>query len=96
MDLSDPAGFSINDGIDRELCSLKYVSVDDAVRSVVDLGPGTLIAKLDIESAYRIVPVHTSCRQTAAGHVVERSSICDRICENVHSSHIHFFNFRDS
>ena len=21
---------------------------------------------------------------------------CDRICENVHSSHIHFFNFEDS
>ena len=23
-------------------------------------------------------------------------SICDRICENVHSSHIHFFNFENS
>ena len=22
--------------------------------------------------------------------------ICDRICENVHSSHFHFFNFEDS
>ena len=62
VDLSDPAGFSINDGIDRELCSLKYVSVDDAVRSIVDLGLGTLIAKLDIESAYRIVPVHPAER----------------------------------
>ena len=40
------------------MCSLKYVSVDDAVRLVLDLGLGTLIAKLDIESAYRIVPVH--------------------------------------
>ena len=62
VDLSDPAGFSINDGIDRDLCSLKYVSVDDAVRSILDLGLGTLIAKLDIESAYRIVPVHPADR----------------------------------
>ena len=62
MDLSDPAGFSINDRIDRELCSLKYVSVDDAVRSILDLGLGTLIAKLDIDSAYRIVPVHPADR----------------------------------
>ena len=38
VDLSDPAGSSVNDGIDRELCSLKYVSVDDAVRSILDLG----------------------------------------------------------
>ena len=22
--------------------------------------------------------------------------ICDRICENVHNSHIQFFNFKDS
>ena len=58
----DLSGFSINDGIDRELCSLKYVSVDDAVRSILDLGLGILIAKLDIESAYRIVPVHPADR----------------------------------
>ena len=62
VDLSDPAGFSVNDGIDRELCSLKYMSVDDAVRSILDLGLGTLIAKLDIESAYRIIPVHPADR----------------------------------
>ena len=62
VDLSDPAGFSINDGIDRDLYSLKYVSVDDAVRSIVDLGLGTLIAKLDIESVYRIVPLHPADR----------------------------------
>ena len=62
MDLLDPVGLSINDGIDQELSSLKYVSVDDTVRLILDLGLGTLIAKLDIESTYRIVPVHPSVR----------------------------------
>ena len=62
VDLSNPAGSSVNDGIDRELCSLKYVSVDDAVRSILGLGPGALIAKLNIESAYRIIPVHPANR----------------------------------
>ena len=37
-------------------------SVDDAVRSILDLGLGALIAKLNIENAYRIVPVHPTDR----------------------------------
>ena len=37
---------------------MKYVSVDDAVRVVLELGPGTLLAKLDIQSAYRMIPIH--------------------------------------
>lgn len=45
VNLSDPAGSSVNDGIDRELRFLKYVSVDN-------LGLGILISKLDTESAY--------------------------------------------
>ena len=54
MDLSDLAGSSVNDGIDRELCSLKYILVNDAVWLILDMGPGTLIAKPEIESAYRV------------------------------------------
>ena len=56
MDLSHPAGNSVNDGIEPELCSLTYI--DDAVVIIVDLGRGTMLTKLDLESAYRIVPVH--------------------------------------
>ena len=60
MDLSSPEGFSVNDGIREELCTLTYVSVDDAARAVVEKGrgAGALLAKADIRSAYRIVPVH--------------------------------------
>ena len=63
MDLSHPEGRSVNDRIEPELCSLKYISVDDAVRVVLELGLDTLLAKLDIQSAYRILPVHSPDRK---------------------------------
>ena len=62
LDLSSPRGGSMNDGIDRQLCSLSYTRIDDAARRIVQLGPGTLLAKLDLQSAYRIVPVHADDR----------------------------------
>ena len=62
LDLSSPRGHSVNDGIDKELCSLKYASVEDAVQTIWSLGQGTLLAKIDIEHAYRNIPVHTDDR----------------------------------
>ena len=38
MDLSTPAGHSVNDGISRELCSLHYASLDDTAARVIGLG----------------------------------------------------------
>ena len=61
-DLSSPEGTSVNDGIDARLCSLSYSSVDDAVRCITRLGRGAWLAKFDIESAYRLVPVHPQDR----------------------------------
>ena len=58
VDLSSPAGGSVNDGIDSDLCSLSYTSVSHAVRLVQACGVGALMAKLDLKSAYRMVPVH--------------------------------------
>ena len=57
-DLSYPPRNSVNDGIDPKLCSLKYTSVDDVAGIAAKLGQGALMAKVDIESAYRLVPVH--------------------------------------
>lgn len=51
-DLSFPDGHSVNDGIDRNLCSLTYSTVDDVAHLVAKLGQGSLLAKVDIESAY--------------------------------------------
>ena len=62
VDLSHPEGKSVNDGISSDLCTLQYTRVDDVVRQLLQLGPGALMAKLDIKSAYRIVPVHPQDR----------------------------------
>ena len=37
-------------------------SVDEAVRKVLALGAGTLMAKFDVEGAYRTIPVHPEDR----------------------------------
>ena len=62
VDMSFPAGSSVNDGIDESLCSLKYVGIGDAVKGIAERGPGTQLAKVDIKSAYRNVPVHPDDR----------------------------------
>jgi len=62
LDLSSPDGWSINDGIDAELCSMAYATVDSAVSHIVNQGKGTLLAKVDIEHAYRNIPVHPDDR----------------------------------
>ena len=60
VDLSCPAGGSVNSGIAEPWspCSLSYSSLDDATMFVRLLGPGTLLIKVDLKSAYRIVPLH--------------------------------------
>ena len=62
VDLSHPKGASVNDGVEPELCSMKYTSVDEAVKKVLILGAGTLLAMFDVEGAYRTVPVHPEDR----------------------------------
>eukprot|EP00731_Ephydatia_muelleri_P029970 Em0021g493a len=60
--LSYPPGNSVNDGIDPKLCSLKYTSVEDVAGIAAKLGQGALMAKVDTEAAYRLVPVHPQDR----------------------------------
>ena len=62
LDLSSPDGSSINDGIDPDLCSIAFATVDAAIERIVDLGRGTQLAKVDVEHAYRNVPVHPDDR----------------------------------
>ena len=61
-DLSFPEGEGVNAGIDPLLCSLRYTSVDRVARVAQSLGRGSLLAKLDIKAAYRLVPVHPDDR----------------------------------
>ena len=58
VDLSCPHGHSVNDGISPNLASIQYASVDHAVQIILSLGQHTLLVKIDLKDAYRIVPVH--------------------------------------
>ena len=57
LDLSSPRGMAINEGISPEQFSVRYSSFDDAVDMVRSLGPGSYMAKLDIQHAFRLCPV---------------------------------------
>jgi hypothetical protein len=35
-----------------------YITADEVARLVAELGGGALLAKVDIESAYKQIPVH--------------------------------------
>ena len=60
MDLSRPQGNSINEWISKDEFSVLYSKFDDAVKMVVDMGPGCFMSKLDVKHAFRLIPVHSS------------------------------------
>jgi len=66
VNLSHPDRCSINDGIPKDLCSLTYIMVDMAIEQITALGRGTLLAKVDIKSAFRLMPVHPADRHPLA------------------------------
>ena len=66
MDLSYPPGASVNDGIDSSICSLTYTSVDEVAQVAASYGQGALLAKVDIEAAYRLIPIHPQDRPLLA------------------------------
>ena len=57
-----PPGCSVNDGIDPALCSLTYSSVEQVAEVAASYPPGAMLAKIDVESAYRLIPVHPEDR----------------------------------
>ena len=63
MHLSAPAEISINE------FTLHYSTIDDAVRMITKLGRNTLLAKVDIKSAFCTVPVRLEDR--AVGNILE-------------------------
>ncbi|XP_052229228.1 uncharacterized protein LOC127843584 [Dreissena polymorpha] len=58
--LSYPRGNSVNDFIDPNLSSVNYSPFDDAVNKLLELGTGTLFCKTDIDSAFRLIPIHAN------------------------------------
>ena len=63
MHLSAPPDSSINDGIDKEEFTLRYATIDDAVQMINRLGSNSLLAKIDIKSAFRTLPVRVEDRE---------------------------------
>ena len=72
LDLSSPRGASVYGGISPDQCHWQLASVGDAIQVILELGPGALLAKLDIKHAYRNVPVHPM----VARHAVARPLLC--------------------
>ena len=50
-DLSFPEDRSVNDGIDPQICSIRYTTVDKVARAAGKLGMGALVAKLDVSTS---------------------------------------------
>ena len=55
--LSAPYGSSINDSIDPQVYILTYCSVDDAFATVSALGKDSLMAKIHLQNAFKLIPV---------------------------------------
>ena len=62
IDLSYPKLHNVNDGIPKHLCSITYVMVDDTITKILESGQDTIIAKVDIKHAFRLLPVHPADR----------------------------------
>lgn len=56
--LSYPRGMSVNDGIAHEYSSVSYANIHDAIAFIKQAGPGCFLAKTDIQSAFRIIPIN--------------------------------------
>ena len=53
-------GFILPVQSDKDEFSLQYCSVKHAIDLIVKTRKGVLMGKVDIKSAYRIIPVHPS------------------------------------
>lgn len=57
-DLSFPKGQGVNDLIPNHLTSVTYEDFDHVVHLIRTTGKGVLISKVDIQNAFRIMPIH--------------------------------------
>ena len=72
VDLSSPENGSVNTGIEPELCSLHYLRLDEVLSAITQAGRGSQLAKMDIESAYRMIAVHPDDRPLLAVQWAEK------------------------
>ena len=48
------------------------ILLDAAISHIITFGPGTLLAKIDIKHAFRLLPVYISSRLSCPGYAVEQ------------------------
>jgi len=48
----------VNQFIDQNHTSVKYSSFDNVLNILAELGEGANIGKMDIKSAFRLLPIH--------------------------------------
>ena len=58
FDLSFPIGESVNAGIPPEEASVSYTKFDEITKLVRHEGVGSYLVKIDIKSAFRLLPIH--------------------------------------
>ena len=58
VDVLSPEESGVNDGINRDEFTLHYITVYQVIRLVSQFSRGALMAKFDVESTCRNVPVH--------------------------------------
>jgi hypothetical protein len=56
--LSYPENEYINSGIPESKCTVKYQTIEDAVKLMKFYGKGCLLSKTDIENSFKIIPTH--------------------------------------
>ena len=56
--LSYPPGSSVNDFIPEDCSSVHYASITDAISVIKRKGAGCFMAKTDVKSSFRIIPIH--------------------------------------
>ena len=56
--LSYPEGLSVNDSIPEGKSTVHYASIGNAISLIKNIGSGSFLAKTDIKSAFRIIPIH--------------------------------------
>ena len=58
FDLSFPKGKSVNAGIPPDEATVQYTKFDEITRIIREEGPGCSLIKVDIKSAFRLIPIN--------------------------------------
>ena len=45
---------------------MSYITIDDAIKNILSLPPGALLAKIDINNAFRLIQIHPANRHVVA------------------------------